>query len=78
MSASINIQCRPTPTIWVSGGAPVIVQVDEAGRVQADEAGNILQPDAPVTIVPSHSDENQTPLTDESGNLNVPEPGPGP
>lgn len=82
MSSAINIQCRPTPLLWASGGVPVLVQVDEAGRVQADEtilpdgSHQTLMPDPEAVI--THGDENKTPLTDENGALNLPEPGPGP
>jgi len=65
MTAAINVQCWPTPLMFVSGGAPVLVQVDEAGRVQADEAGNILQPDP--TVIPVQADENKDQLLDEAG-----------
>jgi hypothetical protein len=72
MGRSINIQCRPSPVLWVGGGVPVLVQVDEAGRAQADEAGNVLMPDPEVVTV--HGDENNKPLTDENGAINFPEP----
>ena len=72
----MNVQCLPSPLIWVTSGTPVLVQADEAGQVQADDAGNVLTPDAP--ILTTLGDENNHPLTDENGNLSLPEPGPGP
>jgi hypothetical protein len=75
MTAAINIQCQPSPLMFGVSGSLVLVQIDEAGRVQADEAGNILTPDPEVLI--THGDENNHPLTDENGALNIPEPGPG-
>lgn len=76
MNLAINIFCQPTPLMTSGGGPVVLVQVDEAGRVQADESGNILQPDLEVVIV--QGDENNRPLTNENGALNLTEPGPGP
>ena len=75
MNCSINLYCRPTPLMSAVSGLPVVVQIDEAGRVQADEAGNILQPDPEVLV--THGDENNHPLTDENGALNLPEPDAG-
>jgi len=71
MSASANIQCRPTPRMWVTAGTPVLAQVDERGKLQADEAGNILQPDPDIVL--THGDEKNHTLTDELGRPTVPE-----
>lgn len=71
MTATINIQCQPSPFMFGSSGPLVLVQVDEAGHAQSDEAGNILAPDPEILIV--QSDENNHPLTDENGTLNLPD-----
>jgi hypothetical protein len=76
MTAAINIQCQPSPLMFGTAGPLVVVQIDEAGRVQSDEAGNVLMPDPEVVTV--QGDENNHSLTDENGALNRTEPGPGP
>lgn len=48
MTAAINIQCKPTPIMWV--GTAIIPPLpsglaDESGNILADEAGDILTPD---------------------------------
>lgn len=71
MKPAINIYCQPTPLMFsTSAGAPVVVQTDEAGRVQSDEVGNVLTPDAPIITV--QGDENSKSLTDENGAPNIP------
>ena len=72
MNLAINLYCQPTPRMSGQIGLPVWLQTDEAGRPVGDEAGNFLIPDPEVVL--AHGDENQIPLTDENGALNIPEP----
>ena len=74
MKPAINIYCQPTPLMFAVTGSSVLVQIDEAGRVQADEAGNVLTPDPEIMPQTVQADENANPLTDEAGAVNLPDP----
>jgi hypothetical protein len=65
---AINIQCRPTPLLWVSAGAVLPLRLaDEASRILVDEAGNQLEPDRgqPIALQNNVQDENQNLVNDE-------------
>ena len=76
MSAAINIQCRPTPFIWVGSTVwvppvPAVGLTDEAGNILTDEADNVLMPD--TATVNTLADENNNTLTDEQSNPLTPD-----
>jgi hypothetical protein len=65
MSAAINIQCWPTPRMWIAAGAvqPYAI-TDEAGVPITDEAGNVLAADSGYAAPAA-----PTRATDEDGNI---------
>jgi hypothetical protein len=48
MTASVNVQCKPTPVEWIgaaSGSVPANALLDEAGNPIKDENGNYILTD---------------------------------
>lgn len=70
MSAAINVQCRPTPFIWVATGPVKLYRIaDEAGQVLTDEAGQQLKPDRnPAAAAQKVTNEAGQTIKDENDN----------
>lgn len=46
MTPAINIQCRPTPDVWVAGEVKRVPIIgDDKGQVVADDSGNVIVDD---------------------------------